>query len=255
VTPRLARVAWVSDAEPSARWALDLSRAISRQSGAALAEVNLGGLIEGDPQAQADAIREELARACADLVVIGDLGPRRGEGSLGALTAAVLKEAACPVAVARGPVSRARPIRRILCPHEFSDPSALGLDWAATLARGAGAGLVLLHVLERFPDEPWGRGAACITEDHTDLGEAAVDRLRQVMRDAGGTAEVVVATGRPYRQILRVAHERQVDLIVLGAHGRRWLDRVMCGGTCYHVLRHAECAVLAVRQEPVSRAA
>jgi universal stress protein A len=254
VTPRLSRVAWVRDADRSAGWAFELSRGIGRMSGATLVEVSLAAAA-ADPEGRRDAVRAALARAAADLVVLGDLGPRRGEGTLGALTAVVLREAACPVAVARGPVDGEHPFTRILCPHEFSDPSALGLDWAAALARGAGAGLILLHVLERFPDEPWTLGAGCITEDHADLGEAAVERLRQTLRAAGGVAEVVVAAGRPYRQILRVAHERRADLIVLGAHCRRWLDRVMCGGTCYHVLRHAECAVLAVRPEPASRAA
>jgi universal stress protein A len=59
--------------------------------------------------------------------------------------------------------------------------------------------------------------------------------------------EDVLVTGTPYREILRVAGERQADLIVLGVQGRGAIDLRLFGSTTSEVLRRAACPVLTVR--------
>jgi universal stress protein A len=57
----------------------------------------------------------------------------------------------------------------------------------------------------------------------------------------------VVVRGRPYVEIVRIAEERKIDLIVLGVFGRGALDRLVFGSTAEHVIRRAPCPVLTTR--------
>ena len=56
-----------------------------------------------------------------------------------------------------------------------------------------------------------------------------------------------VVAGKPYREILRIAAEEKADLIVMGAHARGALGRMVFGSTSSHVVREASCPVLTVR--------
>jgi nucleotide-binding universal stress UspA family protein len=59
----------------------------------------------------------------------------------------------------------------------------------------------------------------------------------------------LVTRGKAYAEILRVAAERQADLIVLGVHGRGPVDRLVFGSTTQHIVRRATCPVLTVRED------
>jgi nucleotide-binding universal stress UspA family protein len=59
----------------------------------------------------------------------------------------------------------------------------------------------------------------------------------------------VLATGKPYREILRVAGEQKADLLVVGIHGRGAIDRLLLGSTSQHLVRQASCPVLTIREE------
>jgi nucleotide-binding universal stress UspA family protein len=58
----------------------------------------------------------------------------------------------------------------------------------------------------------------------------------------------MVSSGKPSREILRIAAERQSDLIVVGVHGRGAADLMFFGSTTNHVVREATCPVLTVRR-------
>ena len=60
--------------------------------------------------------------------------------------------------------------------------------------------------------------------------------------------ETRVASGVPYREILREARETGADLIVIGTHGRTGVERVIFGSTAEKVVRMAPCPVLSVRE-------
>ena len=62
------------------------------------------------------------------------------------------------------------------------------------------------------------------------------------------TVETILAEGKPSREILRVAAERQSDLIVIGIHGRGAADLLFFGSTAQHVVREAACPVLTLRR-------
>jgi nucleotide-binding universal stress UspA family protein len=64
---------------------------------------------------------------------------------------------------------------------------------------------------------------------------------------AGLTAERIVLYGVPFQEIIETAKARQVDLIVMGTHGRTGLIYVLLGSVAEQVIRLAPCSVLVVR--------
>jgi len=59
--------------------------------------------------------------------------------------------------------------------------------------------------------------------------------------------EEMIAHGDPAAEIVRVAEERDVDLIVISSHGRTGLGRIIFGSTAEAVVRRARCPVLVVK--------
>jgi nucleotide-binding universal stress UspA family protein len=77
----------------------------------------------------------------------------------------------------------------------------------------------------------------------TRLNEAIPDSVRTYC-----AVDTVFATGKPYREILRVAEEQNADLLVIGIHGRGAIDRFLFGSTAQHLVRQAPCPVLTLRK-------
>lgn len=77
------------------------------------------------------------------------------------------------------------------------------------------------------------------------------ERLRAVVPESARaccTIETTVATGTPYREILRVAAEQQSDVVVIGIHGRGASNPFFFGSSAQHVVREATCPVLTLRR-------
>jgi nucleotide-binding universal stress UspA family protein len=211
-------------------------------------------LREGDP---VRAIVEHAAEWPADLLVMGTHGesPRQSWG-LGSTTDAVVRRSAVPVlAVPPPPPGEAaappHAFQRVLAAFDFSDPGRQMLEQVAGIIDAAQADVTLLHVLEWFPSEGAGAWESFrVPECQLDLAEVTADRLGRALRAsalAGLPYRAEVAAGIPYREILRVAAERQADLIALGLHSRRAIDQWLPGSTISHLLRESRCPVLAVK--------
>ena len=143
-------------------------------------------------------------------------------------------------------------LRKILCPIDFSAGSQHAMQVAARLAKRAGAELILTHswyvpplafadeapfpadtIQRMIEDEE--RNLAAATREVTGLG---VERV---------TSRFL--TGAPADRIAEAAgDDREIDLIVMGTHGRTGLRRVLLGSVAEKVVRHAPCSVLAVRE-------
>jgi nucleotide-binding universal stress UspA family protein len=124
---------------------------------------------------------------------------------------------------------------RILVVTDFSAEAAEAARRGAALARQMGASLCLLHVhaRTRAPHE-----IADLQEELDDLG------LRLGGDDLAVTA--LLAAGDAVSQILAVATQECVDLIVLGTHGRGGLRRLFLGSVAEAVVRQASCPVMTV---------
>jgi nucleotide-binding universal stress UspA family protein len=141
--------------------------------------------------------------------------------------------------------------KRILVPLDFSEPSRHALAYAVVLAKPFAAALDLLHVVPNpFIAHPGGGDAPLPRPLLDELQQDARQRLDQALpsddRDALGTRSVV-RVGDPLVEITEYARLEQVDLIVMGTHGRIGIPHLLLGSVAERVVRTAPCPVLIVR--------
>lgn len=209
-------------------------------------------VVEGDP---VDGILNEAGRA--DLLVLGTHGRRGFERlMLGSVAERVLRKSPCPVlTVPRrapgSPPGDSPAFKHIVCPIDFSDESQRALDFALSLAKEADSALSLLHVVEVLPEiEPPDHAGFDVKAYGEILRRIARDRLKALIPKGAREwcrPEAVVASGKAYRGIVKVAEERRADLIVIGVTGRGQVNRMLFGSTTAQVVREATCPVLTIR--------
>lgn len=137
--------------------------------------------------------------------------------------------------------------RRILAVIDLTDDSARVIARARAIAASNGAQLQLLHVVEYVPVEPMGDALLPAIEIEAGLVQRARTRLAQLAAEAGlGDDAWFVEAGNIKTEIVRVAQERNADLIVLGSRERHGLA-ILINFTEDTVLHAAPCDVLAVR--------
>jgi nucleotide-binding universal stress UspA family protein len=141
---------------------------------------------------------------------------------------------------------------KILAPTDFSEHSALALDTAMDLAP-PGATVVLCHVIDDAPLTYGYIGVAVPTQDMLARLAQEAERELQAFKPTVPKPDVLlerrVVHGNPYLEIVRLAEEEAVDLIVLGTHGRSGIKHFLIGSVAEKVLRKAPCPVLVVREK------
>lgn len=144
-------------------------------------------------------------------------------------------------------------IRTILLPTDFSECGNYALSYATSLARTFGASIVCVHVIEPIVPTVGYSGMteplpiADITEQLEDSAERELPKLAECEEAAGLQIEELIVHGEAASEIVRVAKERNVDLIVISSHGRTGLGRILFGSTAEAVVRHSTCPVLVVK--------
>lgn len=138
--------------------------------------------------------------------------------------------------------------QHILAAVDFGKNSIAVLRHAAALAQLCEARLSVLHVVEYSPAPDVDYVIPPADDMEERLIEAAEKQLSQllVQADLGDSATPLVVAGRPKVEILRIARQEGVDLIVAGAHGRHGILDLL-GSTTDRVLHQATCDVLTVR--------
>jgi universal stress protein A len=137
--------------------------------------------------------------------------------------------------------------RRVLLVVDLTEDSlAIGRK-AQALAAALGAEVELLHVVEFVPVEPMGEALMPSAQIQEDLLQRAQQRLAALAADLGlSGAPCRVESGNVKSEIVRVARERRVDLIILGSRERHGLS-ILVNLTEDTVLHAAPCDVLAMR--------
>lgn len=161
-------------------------------------------------------------------------------------------------------------LSKILVPIDYSDYSDRALQWGAGLAERFGAQLLLLHVIPRASQDlpgleetaspqlaldsptvyyaPGPPPEGMMTIDpieiaQNELKDLAVAKLNQSMSVISR-----VGVGRPAEEIVRLARDEHVDLIVMGTHGRTGLRHLLAGSVAEAVMRTAPCPVFTVKR-------
>ena len=145
-------------------------------------------------------------------------------------------------------------IKNILVATDFGEAADSALSYGRELAGRFGATLHVLNVVENFYVTTFGAEtyAAFVPEMQRELENAARKRLDEALIDSDGsgpaTRPAVMTSGSAAYAIVDYARENNIDLIVMGTHGRRGFDRLLLGSVTEGVMRKASCPVLTVNK-------
>lgn len=139
--------------------------------------------------------------------------------------------------------------KHILVPTDFSPSSDAAIDAAIDLAQRFDAKVTLLHVWQ-LPVYPYMEAmlnlSALASEVERGATEALEKQLQQV-RSRYPAVQSVVQMGLPWQAIIEIVKSQQVDLVVMGTHGRRGFDHLILGSVAERVVRLSPVPVLTIR--------
>jgi nucleotide-binding universal stress UspA family protein len=130
-------------------------------------------------------------------------------------------------------------LKRILVPHDFSEPSNAAVTYARGIAQAFQSSIDVLHVVPELAGEHVSGAPESVRQRLTTDVEVAE------ARSIG--AEAHVRCGTPHLEISRFARDRDIDLVVMGTHGRGFIGHALLGSVAEKVVRTAPCPVLTVR--------
>ncbi|WP_340101605.1 universal stress protein [Salinibaculum salinum] len=206
-----------------------------------------GTVEEGMPS---ETILEYVQDNDIDLVAMGTHG-RTGVRRfvLGSVTEHVLRESPVPVlATGASEEEPTLPYRNVLVPTDGSDCATAAVDHALAIARVCDATLHALNVVDEsiIVGSPGGVLPANYLESLEQMGEEATGALAERATEQGVDVETVVEKGRPADGIRAYAGDHDIDLVVMGTHGRSGMERFLLGSTTEQLIRTGTCPVLAV---------
>jgi nucleotide-binding universal stress UspA family protein len=140
--------------------------------------------------------------------------------------------------------------QHILVPTDFSEHADYALDYAIELAKVLQAHLTVLHVFHLSP-LALGEAPPAVLADTLAAMEANVQHQTQMalarVQEAGLQGDSAIVEGIPFQVIINTAESMDVDLIVMGTHGRTGLTHALMGSVAEKVVRLAPCPVLVTR--------
>jgi len=142
-----------------------------------------------------------------------------------------------------------REFKKILCGTDFTEHSYTALDYALRFAKLADGVLIVAHFVhvpsgDVYTNEAWPRSF----EEAKERAKELIAQLHQTRLGGYPKTELVVEIGVPAELMLKIAKERNVDMIVTATHGRSELADLIMGSTAEKLIRHAPCPVFVVRQ-------
>lgn len=143
--------------------------------------------------------------------------------------------------------------KHILVPVDGSPTSMLAVAKAVGLAKAFGSSVTALYVIDPYPFTGVGAdfayGQSQYLSAATAEANAALEAVRQTMQEAGVTVELLLGEGHAVHEgVVQALEKTGADLIVMGSHGRRGLEKLMLGSVAQRVLSAVHVPVLVVRQ-------
>jgi nucleotide-binding universal stress UspA family protein len=192
----------------------------------------------------------------ADLLVIATRGLTGWRHLVfGSVTEKAVRMVSCPVLAVhdRGEGEEKKPLlplRKILCPTDFSEPSRLALSKAGELARHYDAELVLLHVTWAPPQQDASDEGEVAAYDRLKVSEAQAKLGEMIAENAPPTTrtQAVVRLGNTVEEIERTAKQEDADLIVIATHGASGWHRLFYGSVAERVLRTTHFPTLIIHE-------
>lgn len=141
-------------------------------------------------------------------------------------------------------------IKKILCAVDFSEQSPRVADYAATLARATGASVLCVYVAPSLSQYVGFHVPPSSIENFVgEIVAGADSTMSAFLNENFKDLEVIskVVTGYAAEEIITLAEAEGADLIIMGTHGRKGIDRILFGSVAEKVVKTARCPVMTVR--------
>lgn len=138
--------------------------------------------------------------------------------------------------------------KKILIPTDGSEIAEVAVKHGIGLAKDTGSKVYGLYVVDTsafagVPTEAIWENMKSLLEEE---GKKALGKVEKMAKNAKIENEVILNEGSPYKNIIKIAEEKNIDLIVMGTAGRVGLDRFLLGSVAEKAVRTAPCPVLVV---------
>jgi len=137
-------------------------------------------------------------------------------------------------------------LKKVLCATDLSELSDYAVGYGIALAREFNAELLTCHVVDLTAGHIYGEGMISPLEQQSRLEEFAHEHLRELIGDAPIAWEPLVEIGHAPDEIVRLAEERAVDLVISGTHARAGLKRLVLGSVTGRLMGILPCPLLIV---------
>ena len=149
---------------------------------------------------------------------------------------------------------------RIMIAVDQSPHSERAIRFVTRMRWPAGSRVIVASVLMPSLSPPVAAGAGGVpvlvdvsTEQRTEV-QSLLAHAEDELRAAGIATETRLPTGDPREVLLRLIEDERVDLVVVGSHGRTGLAKLLLGSVSSHVVTHAHCSVLVVKEDSHEKA-
>lgn len=136
---------------------------------------------------------------------------------------------------------------QILIPTDGSETSQRATEHAVSMAARQDATLHALHVVDGGPDSAPDVGGGLNAADLRERGEESIEAVRERAERAGVEVETVVDAGVAYQSIVEYVDTNDIDLVVMGTHGRSGIQRFLLGSVAERVIRTVNAPVMTVK--------
>jgi universal stress protein A len=145
------------------------------------------------------------------------------------------------------------PIRIIMCPTDFSEPSYKALKEANDLAMHFNAELILIHILHPILMYPAAMATAGMIDEHisdeaqrNDIAKKSLEMTLKEKVNGALKSKSILANGNPADEIVYHSKVEKADLVVIGTHGFTGWRHLIMGSVAEKVVRLAHCPVLTI---------
>ena len=141
-------------------------------------------------------------------------------------------------------------IKKIMCAVDFSEQSKHVAEYAMSFAKAFGAEVLCVYVAPSLSQYVGFKvPASSIDEFVGEIVSGAENTMTQFLEEnfAGVNATGKVLTGYAAEEILDLSASEKVDMIVMGTHGRKGIDRMLFGSVAEKIVKTAKCPVVTIR--------
>ena len=201
---------------------------------------------EGEPP---EVLIEIAREKHADLIALGTYG-RKGLKRLlmGSVTAQVILNSPCDVLVVKKPCSKcAGAYQSLLVPFDGSETSKKALGRACELSKIDNSEISVLYVIPRYEEMMDFFKTETITKSLFQEAEKIMAQAKEIAALQNVQIKAVVREGHSGDTIIEIADTLRNDLIVMGTHGWRGMNKALMGSTAERIIANASCPILIVR--------